>query len=251
MDVLIVEDEPLASDRLTELIAQCDDSIRVKNTFDTVEDCVEFFAKGSSVDLMFLDIQLSDGISFEIFNRIDIDIPVVFTTAYDQYALQAFKVNSIDYLLKPIDPAELQDALQRFVRQQIRPVADYRLLQQMHTRLNPPYQSRFLVKSGNHYHAIVQNEIAYFQADGKIVYLVTQEGKRFVIDYTMERLEHDLLPPETFFRVNRSFTINVESIRDIQNYANGRLKLTLQPSSEQDVVVSREKVAFFKAWLNS
>ncbi len=251
MDVLIVEDEPLASERLTEMIAQCDDSIRVCDTLDTVEDCVEFFAKRNPVDLVFLDIQLSDGISFEIFNRIEVDTPVVFTTAYDQYALQAFKVNSIDYLLKPIDPGELKAALQRFVRQQIRPVTDYRLLQQMHARLNPPYQSRFLVKSGNHYHAIVQNDVAYFQADGKIVYLVTKAAKRYVIDYTMERLEQDLLPPEIFFRVNRSFMINVDSIQGIQNYANGRLKLTLQPVTEQDVVVSREKVAFFKAWLNS
>lgn len=251
MDVLIVEDEPLASERLTELIAQCDDSIRVCDTLDTIEDCVEFFAKGTSVDLVFLDIQLSDGISFEIFNRIEVNTPVVFTTAYDQYALQAFKVNSIDYLLKPIDPAELKAALQRFLHQQMHPVADYRLLQQIHTQLNPPYQSRFLVKSGNHYHSITQAEVAYFQADGKVVYLITKEARRYVIDYTMERLERDMLPPEIFFRVNRTFIINIDTIQDIQSYANGRLKLNLNPTAVQDVVVSREKVAFFKAWLNS
>ncbi|WKN41641.1 LytR/AlgR family response regulator transcription factor [Tunicatimonas pelagia] len=251
MDVLIVEDEPLASERLTELISQCDASIRVRDTLDTVEDCVEFFAKENPVDLVFLDIQLSDGISFEIFSRIEVDTPVVFTTAYDQYALQAFKVNSIDYLLKPINPTELEAALQRFLRQQIRPAVDYRLLQQMHARLNSPYQSRFLVKSGNHYHSISQSDIAYFQADGKVVYLVTKEARRYVIDYTMERLEHDLLPPESFFRVNRTFIISIDTIQGIQNYANGRLKLTLQPVAEQDVIVSREKVTFFKAWLNS
>lgn len=251
MDVLIVEDEPLASERLTELISQCDESIQVRDTLDTVEDCVEFFAKEDPVDLVFLDIQLSDGISFEIFNRIEIDTPVVFTTAYDQYALQAFKLNSIDYLLKPIDPAELKAALQRFIRQQIRPVVDNRILQQMYARLSPPYQSRFLVKSGNHYHSITQNEVAYFQADGKVVYLVTKEARRYVIDHTMERLEQDLLPPEGFFRVNRSYTINIDTIQGIQNYANGRLKLTLKPAAEQDIIVSREKVTFFKAWLNT
>jgi DNA-binding LytR/AlgR family response regulator len=251
MDVLIVEDEPLASERLVELIAQCDNSIQVRSTLDTVEDCVEFFAKEDPVDLVFMDIQLSDGISFEIFDRIEVESPVIFTTAYDQYALQAFKVNSIDYLLKPIDPNELQETLRRFVRQQLRPATDYRLLQQLNAHLNPPYQSRFLVKSGNHYHSIPQGDIAYFQADGKIVYLVTQAGKRYVIDYTMERLERDLLPPDTFFRVNRTFMVQIDAIRDIQNYANGRLKLSVNPPADYDIIVSRERVSFFKAWLNS
>ncbi|MEM9671222.1 MAG: LytTR family DNA-binding domain-containing protein [Bacteroidota bacterium] len=251
MDVLIVEDEPLASERLAELIAQCDTSIQVRSTLDTIEDCVEFFTKEDPVDLVFMDIQLSDGISFEIFDRIEVESPVVFTTAYDQYALQAFKVNSIDYLLKPIDPSELQETLQRFVRQQSRPATDHRLLQQLSTHLNPPYQSRFLVKSGNHYHSITQSDIAYFQADGKIVYLVTQAGKRYIIDYTMERLERDLLPPDTFFRVNRTFMVQIDAIRDIQNYANGRLKLTVHPPADYDIIVSRERVSFFKAWLNS
>lgn len=251
MDVLIVEDEPLASERLAELIAQCDTSIQVRDTLDTVEDCVEFFAKEKPVDLVFLDIQLSDGISFEIFDRIEVESPVVFTTAYDQYALQAFKVNSIDYLLKPIDPMELQSTLRRFVQQQNRPVTDQRLLQQLHARLNPPYQSRFLVKSGNHYQSITQDDIAYFKADGKIVYLATKEGKRYIIDYTMERLERDLLPPDTFFRVNRTFMVQIDAIRDIQNYANGRLKLAVHPPADYDIIVSRERVSFFKAWLNS
>ncbi|MGB3778774.1 MAG: LytTR family DNA-binding domain-containing protein [Tunicatimonas sp.] len=249
MKVLIVEDEPFASARLRELIAQHDARITVIDELDSVEDAVQFFKSGRSIDVLFLDIQLSDGVSFEIFERVRVSCPVIFTTAYDQYALQAFRVQGIDYLLKPIDLSDLQRAFAQVDR--FLPQPEHRLLQQAYRQPLPTYKSRFLVKTGDHYQTIPVEDIGYLYADGKVTYLVSRTNqRRYLLDHTLETLETTQLDPKQFFRINRKFMVPIDGLREVHSYVNGRLKvLTLVPS-ENDMIVSRERVSAFKAWLD-
>ena len=248
MKVLIVEDEPLASERLRTLIHQYDAQWAVVDELDSVADAVQFLRANASPDLLFLDIQLSDGLSFEIFEQTTVLCPVIFTTAYDQYALQAFRVHGIDYLLKPIDAQELKEALDR-ARRWVPPKPD--LLQQVHQQLTTTYQTRFLVKIGDHYRTQAVADIAYLYADGKVTYLVSStDHRRYHLDYTLENLENHLLDPRQFFRINRKFMMSVEAIAEVRSYVNGRLKVIPTIPCEADMIVSRERVADFKAWLN-
>lgn len=249
MKILIVEDEPLASERLRELIWQYDAQWTVVDEIDSVADATQFLQTEPPVDLLFLDIQLSDGLSFEIFEQIKVACPVIFTTAYDQYALQAFRVHGIDYLLKPIDAKELSEALDR-ARRWV-PAPEQILLQQVHRQLTHTYQTRFLVKIGDHYQTKPVADIAYLYADGKVTYLVSStDRRRYLLDHTLEQLETKLLNPQRFFRINRKFMISVEAITEVRSYVNGRLKVVPTIPCETDMIVSRERVADFKAWLN-
>ena len=249
MRVVIVEDEPLASERLRELIRQYDAQWTVVGEIDSVADTVQFLQTESPVDLLFLDIQLSDGLSFEIFEQTEVTCPVIFTTAYDQYALQAFRVHGIDYLLKPIDLKELKEALDR-ARRWV-PPPERAFLQQVHQQLTKAYQTRFLVKIGDHYQTKLVDDVAYFYADGKVTYLVSKaDQRRYLLDCTLESLETKQLDPRQFFRINRKFMVGVDAIAEVRSYVNGRLKIVPTVPCEADMIVSRERVSDFKAWLN-
>jgi len=251
MKILIVEDEPIASERLASQIRSCQQNVEIARIFDTVEDTVDFFRNGETVDLAFFDIQLSDGNSFEIFEQVDITNPVIFTTAYDQYTLQAFKVNSVDYLLKPIDNAELKQAFVQYNKYHSRKQLENSLLYQIYQKLQPSYHQRLLLKLGDHYYSKAVQDISYFYAEGKVTYIyLLHDHKRYIIDHTLEHLESQMLDPRLFFRINRKFIVNIKALSEIKNYANGRLKITTTPFSPIDMIVSRERVSDFKDWLN-
>jgi DNA-binding LytR/AlgR family response regulator len=218
----------------------------------SVEEALLWFSDNAHPDLIFLDIQLSDGLSFEIFEKVDIKSAVIFTTAYDEYALKAFKLNSIDYLLKPIDEDELETAISKFKNQfQKNPVdlLDFEMIKKM--LVNPfdkNYKTRFTVKIGQHLKVILMDEIECFFSENKGTYIHTFDNRNYLIDTTLEVLEHDLDPQKTF-RISRKFIIPLQSIKEIQVHSNSRLKIILPTYKEEDVIVSREKVSEFKNWI--
>lgn len=256
---LIVEDEPLAARRLADLLARQPEPVQVLGTAESVVQAVALLAR-TQPDVLFLDIHLADGLSFELFEQAEVRCPVIFTTAYDQYALQAFKVNSVDYLLKPIDAEELAAALAKLrARLPAAPAPaafDPGLLAQLAQQLQqaaPPaasYKSQFVVRVGEHLKVVPVEQIAYFFSLEKATFLQTKEGRRFVVDYTMDQLE-GLLDPRQFFRLNRAYLIQQAAIHDIIHYTNSRLQTILRPTPPDDpVLVSREKVSVFKQWLD-
>lgn len=253
MNVLIIEDETLAAERLAELLIKYDSAIQVLEILDSVEDSVAWMLTHPSPDLILMDIHLSDGLSFSIFNQVPVHSPIIFTTAFDQYAIQAFKVNSIDYLLKPVSFISLAQSMQKWktlasghyvwATTNLKKVAET-LMQQ-----NRNYKTRFLVKYGDNLQFKNTSDVAYFYADGKIAYLVTTDNKRFVIEYTLEELE-ELLDLSLFFRLNRKVIVQLHSIKQIKSSLHGRLKVLVQPTPDFEMYVSRERVADFKAWLD-
>jgi DNA-binding LytR/AlgR family response regulator len=258
MNVLIVEDEELAQERLHYLIKKYDENINIINCLDSVEATIKILNQNIEIDLLFLDIQLSDGSSFEVFNYMEVPNPVIFTTAYDQFALRAFKLNSIDYLLKPIDFQELTVAINKYKKlfwdRKNSLSASPDLIQELIKGVNnqsPSYKKRFITKYGDHIQFKLVDDIGYFYADGKTIYLVLAENNRkYIIDHTLEELENKLLDPECFFRINRKFLIKIDAIKEVNPYFNSRLKVHLNKGSEHDLIVSRERVNEFKRWLN-
>lgn len=253
MKVLIIEDESLAAERLVYLLMQYDSTIQIMDCLDSVEEVVNYLPLNPSIDLIFADIQLSDGLSFEIFQKIQIQIPIIFTTAFDQYAIQAFQVNSIDYLLKPVSAKDLHRAMEKLQSfsssmQNLNGI-DFRKIAEGLRNLQKNYKSRFLVRFGDHLQFKNAADIAYFYADGKEVYMIMHDKKKYLIEYTLEDLS-DQLDPEVFYRLNRKFITRIEAVKDIRTYSNSRLKVWLSPELGMDIVVSREKVPMFKAWLN-
>ena len=253
MNVLIAEDEPLAADRLAALLKECEPALTIKDQVDTVEGIVQFYNSGSGIDLLMLDIQLADGKSFEAFNKVDIKTPVIFTTAYDQFAIQAFRHLSIDYLLKPIQKEDLQRALDKFKllsKPNSLTSEELRSLNDLIRKTSQTYRERFLIKAGNKLHFRHVNEAAYFYADGKATYLVTKkENRKHLIDHTLEELETSL-DPNQFFRINRKFIIHIESIAEVKGLISSRLELKLTLPCDQDLSVSRDKAKAFKNWLD-
>lgn len=250
MRVLIVEDEMLAAQRLQHLLREIDPAIEIVGVAESVEETIEVLQRQSAPDLLLMDIQLSDGHSFEIFKKIAIRKPVIFTTAYDQFALEAFKHFSIDYILKPITAAALRIALEKYKLMTSKMTPDYSALLSTLAGIQPvtDYKNRFLAKVGQRLFFVEVNDIAFFQAENKIVYLVDKEGNRFVIDYTLEKLEA-LLDPKLFFRLNRKFIVKVSAIDHIKPFYNNRLKLSVKGAPNNDeMIISRERVAEFKAW---
>lgn len=253
MNVLILEDEILSAQRAKTLLYEHDPTISVMETIDSVEDAADWLSRNPEPDLMLVDIHLSDGLSFDLFKKIQVKSPVIFITAYDQYAIQAFKINSIDYLLKPLDKAELGFALGKFkaLTQERKKMLTSDIQKIMHDfqAFNKKYKSRFLVKFGDNIQFKNTDEIAYFFADDKLTYLVSIEGRRFIIDYKLEQLE-DLLDPQFFFRLNRKFVIRVDAVQKIKNLINSRLQVFLKPNFEQEIYVSKDKMIEFKSWLD-
>ncbi len=253
MNVLILEDEILSAQRAKTLLYEHDPTITVVETIDSVEDATEWLGKNPEPDLMLVDIHLSDGLSFDLFKKIQIKSPVIFTTAYDQYAIQAFKMNSIDYLLKPLDKTELGFALSKFkaLTQERKNIltTDIQRIVQSFQGSNKKFKNRFLVKFGDNIQFKNTDEIAYFFADDKITYLVSNEGRRFIVDYKLEQLE-EVLDPDFFFRLNRKFVIRINAIQKVKAFINSRLQIFLKPNFEQDIYLSKDKTSEFKSWLD-
>ncbi|HET7896258.1 MAG TPA: LytTR family DNA-binding domain-containing protein [Flavisolibacter sp.] len=252
MNVLIIEDEPLAVDRLHQLLAEADPTLQVAGVTDSVETSVSWLQFNPKPDLILMDIELSDGQSFAIFEQVKVSSPVIFTTSYDEYAIQAFKVNSIDYLLKPVKREDLDIALDKF-RNLGRhlPTGPSAAIEHLLRQLRKPekeYRDRFLVKSGQRYYSIEADDIAYFFYQNRVTFLKTWKKDVYYIDYILDELE-DMLPPKTFFRANRQFLLHIKSVRDIHTDSNNKLRLTLQPPIDEDVLVSRERAPEFKAWM--
>jgi DNA-binding LytR/AlgR family response regulator len=250
MRVIIIEDEKPSARRLNRMLADLDTN--VSEMLHSVEESIDWFNNNEHPDLIFLDIQLSDGLSFEIFDAIDIKSSIIFTTAYDEYALQAFKLNSIDYLLKPIDEVELAKAVTKYKEQQPSKkivTLDFDDIKKM--LVNPidrEYKKRFTVKVGQHLKMIPTDEIECIYSENKGTYAHTTQGRNYLLDTTLEHLEEEL-QPDTFFRINRKFYVNINAIKDMVSYTNSRLQIKLNSYTEQDVIVARERVKDFKMWL--
>lgn len=254
MKFLIIEDEQPAAEKLERYLLKYSTSNEVTARLDSVSTAVEWLKiNQDSIDIIFMDVQLLDGLSFQIFQDVQVKKPVIFTTAFNEYALDAFKVNSIDYLLKPITFTDLSNSLRKIetLRAQLQWNNDQsaRLTQAVSALKNREYKNRFMVKLGEHIRSITTDQISIFYADGRDVYLVTNQDRKFIIDYTLESLE-DILDPKLFFRLNRSFIININAIKDVLIYSNSRLKITLTQAFDKEVIVSREKVAEFKTWFD-
>ena len=251
MRILIVEDEPLAAAQLAANISALKPDAEILAVCDTIKSTVEWLQNNDAPDLAFFDINLGDGLSFEIFEKIKFNQPVIFTTAFDQYAIQAFKVNSIDYLLKPINREELKNALLKFESQQIsgeskiNPVVLEEIVSSLKMK---SYKERFLVKVGSHLRIAETNDILYFYSFQKGTYLKLSDGKDYLLDQSLETIE-DLIDPKQFFRINRKYLVSLKSISDVVSYSNSRLKLKITNSVEDDFLVAREKVKDFKKWL--
>ncbi len=251
MNIIIIEDEKPAARLLQRKIEKL--GLQVNQMLHSVEEAINWFENNTHPDLIFLDIQLSDGLSFEIFENRDIKSAIIFTTAYDEYALRAFKLNSIDYLLKPIDEEDLETAVNKFkARNTTAPnlSLDFEMIKQMFTKSNDKqYKTRFTVKIGQHLKVISTDEIECFFSENKGTYLHTFDNRNYLIDTTLEFLEQEL-DAKLFFRISRKYIIPLRSIKEIILYSNSRLKIILPTYNEDEVIVSREKVQDFKTWID-
>jgi DNA-binding LytR/AlgR family response regulator len=249
MKAIIIEDEKLNADHLVTLLGKIDASIQVIDIIDSVKKSIAKFESGLEADILFVDIHLADGLSFELFKKVQINTPVIFTTAYDEYAIQAFKLNSVDYLLKPISIQELEQAINKFKRINTSNASIQNLLATYQLK-NKEYKNRFMVKMGETISSIKVEHIAHFVTEDKMTLLVTSENKRYALDYTLEELE-DLVSPQLFFRINRKVIIHVNHAQKSSLYFNSRLKVSSPLLTDDNAVVSRERVNDFKAWLDS
>ncbi|MGB5647559.1 MAG: LytTR family DNA-binding domain-containing protein [Muriicola sp.] len=250
MNVLIIEDEKPAARRLARMLEVL--GVKASNILHSVEESIQWFQTNPHPNLIFLDIQLSDGLSFEIFEVLEIKSAIIFTTAFDEYALQAFKLNSIDYLLKPIDEEELEMAVAKFKSQSItapKMSIDFEDIKKL--LINPverEYKKRFTVKVGQHLKIVHADDVECFYSEHKGTYAATIDGRAYLLDTTLEQLETELTP-KIFFRVSRKYFVNINHIKDIISYTNSRLQIKLNKTSDQEIIVSRERVKDFKLWL--
>lgn len=254
MKILIVEDEELAVKKLQKTLLSIDRMVEVVGVTDSIKSTVDFMKQNPPPDLILMDIELADGQSFEVFNMVTVKNPVIFITSYDEYALKAFKVNSVDYLLKPVQKDELEAALNKY--KELNAADDHKsspdinnLIKELQNKLQPKeYRKRFLVKQAQKLVSIEVDDIAYFYSDGRLNFFKTRDNKKFVVDYTMDELS-DMLDPEKYFRISRSFYVSVDSIDQIHDYFGNRLLLNLTPALDKEALVSREKVMDFKKWM--
>jgi DNA-binding LytR/AlgR family response regulator len=249
MKTLIVEDEPLSAEHLANLLRKIDKSTEVVATLDSIRKSVEFLQQDPALEIIFMDIHLADGISFDIFSKILVDTPVIFTTAYDEYAIKAFKVNSIDYLLKPVGIEELRNALAKYKKLNGTDTNYPEKLDTALSQIHKQYKTRFMVRVGDNISSIKTEDIAHFIAEDGIVLLVNKQGKRYPVDYTLDALDN-LLSPEEFFRINRKVLLHIESVQQVHTYFNSRLKIQSSSLGDEECIVSRERVADFKLWLD-
>lgn len=254
INALIIEDEKPAAEHLLKLIKSCGHEIRVEGILDSVSGTVNWFNKNRQPDLVFMDIQLSDGLSFEIFDYVKIGCPVIFTTAYEEYAIKAFKVNSIDYLLKPVNDDGLAFAIKKFLlhgrqtNNSYGDLFDYQVGQVMQL-LTKRYKSRFVVNAGAHIHSLEVEKITCFYSLEKATYLLDNKGRSYDINYILDQLEQ-LTDPDIFFRINRKYLVNRNTITDIISYSATKLKIKITHISDDDIFVSRSRTKDFKLWLD-
>ena len=250
MRVIIIEDETPAAKRLAKLLNNYSNKIEVVHQSDSVESSVRYLATAQNIDLIFMDIQLADGLSFDIFQQTTITTPVIFTTAFDQYTLKAFKVNSIDYLLKPIDEKELHKSLEKYQQLYPKITTNFsdKILQLMQDINAVKYKERLLIKRGQQLSYLKTENTAYCFAEGKLCYAVDFNGTKFLLESNLSQLEEQL-QPDNFYRINRHLLVNIESVKKVHTWLGGRLKLEILPSTTAETVVSRERVNGFKEWL--
>ncbi|TDH29208.1 response regulator transcription factor [Segetibacter sp. 3557_3] len=257
MKVLIIEDEELAAKKLSKTLASVDETAEIVGIADSIRSSVQWLESNPAPDLILMDIELGDGQSFEIFDKTEVKSTVIFTTSYDEYAIKAFKVNSVDYLLKPVQKEDLQAALEKM--RNLRKIYSVpaepatlnvdSLVKELQQKLQPKeYRKRFLVKHAQKLVSIETDEIAYFYSDGRLNFFKTTDNRKFVVDYTMDDLEA-MLNPEQYFRISRSFYVSIASVDQIHDYFGNRLLLHLKPAVDKEALVSREKVTDFKKWM--
>lgn len=250
MRVLIIEDENRSANRLMKLLLEIDPRIIVVEKIESVRNALAFFQQPQQVDLVFADIQLSDGLSFEIFEQVKIDIPIVFTTAYDTYAIRAFKVNGIDYLLKPIDPNELEQSIGKFKSiPKKNQVPDMSQLLDLLKVKESDYKTRFMIKIGDRIKTIYVTDISAVLSEDKGTYLIDKKGSRHLMDSSLDKV-YARLDPHLFFRINRKYIVNIDCIEEIYNWRNSRLKILVKNHDDNAIIVAREKAAEFKSWLD-
>lgn len=253
MKVLIIEDEQPAANKLKNFINRYDSDIQILDVLVSVQDSINWFQNNEIFpDLFFMDIQLTDGLSFDILKTIEINKPIIFTTAYNQYAIEAFQLNSIAYLLKPFTYDHFFTSMKKIdsLKENLPKTNELIQLEQLRnlfSDMQPNYKNRFMVKVGEHIRSITTEQIALFYADGRIVYLLTNNNKRYIIDYKMEDLEQ-ILNPQDFFRANRTYIIHINHIKESIIYSSSRLKIIPKLNFEQDIIISRDKVNLFKDW---
>ncbi len=251
MRVLVIEDEKLAAERLIDMIKELEPTVQILQSLESVRATIQWLETHPHPDLIMMDVQLADGLCFEIFEKTAVDVPVIFTTAYNEYAIRAFKVNSIDYLLKPIDIIELKASLQKYQKRNFQSpgsVLQPQLLKEVMDMIKNPYKTRFVVRIAEHIKAIGTEDIVYFYTCEKSSFLRTSSGREFAIDSSLDQLEVDL-DPQKFFRVSRQFIVALPQILDIIAYSGNRLKIKIAGSEQTEILVSREKVTPFKKWL--
>jgi len=251
MKILIVEDEPATARRMQKLLQETDATIEVAGITDSIESTVAWLKNNLQPQLVFMDIQLADGESFEIFNEVEISCPVVFTTAYDKYAIEAFKVNSIDHLLKPVEKESVEKALQKFrkLSSPATPSIDYaKLAAMIQQTARPEVPKRMLVRFGEHIKAVEYSQVAYFYTIEKQVFCTTFSGDNYPAEFSLDKLS-EILDQDKFFRVNRSFIVNYAAIDKMTAWSKSRVKLTLKPPTTQDTVTSTDRSGDFKRWL--
>ena len=254
MQVLIIEDEPLAAEKLIKFLCTYDAAIVISDTLASVETAVPWLKTNPLPDLILLDIHLADGLCFDIFKQVEVKCPIIFCTAYDQYALKAFQLHSIDYLLKPIQYTKLEQSLNKLkdMQRTRKPEISNKQIEDIISLMKnqeSSYKSRFLVKLGTKIRTIKISEIAYFHSHDKLNLLVTKEGDRYPVDYSLDDLIQ-LLEPTLFFHINRKLIIHIDAVKEIHSYFKGRLKLTLDPKLDEEVIVSSQKTPLFKTWLD-
>ncbi len=253
MKVLILEDEIPASKRLKSMLKKADPDLEILAIIDSIEDAVNWFKDNDEPDLIFADIQLSDGVCFEIFEEVNIQCAVIFTTAFNEYAIEAFKVNSIDYLLKPIDQKMLSSSIKKYKNIRTSYNKPGKNMDDLLTKLNKitstDFKSRFLVKKGQTMKTVSTDDTAFFLIENQLVFLVDNKNNKYIIEHSLDDIEQ-MLDPEAFFRINRQMIVSLGSVKTIHPYFNSRLKLMLDPVIKAEILVSRMKVSEFKKWLD-
>ncbi len=250
MNILLVENEKPAILGLSRLLKKVDVAINIVGTTESVEATINWIQSNPSPDLIFMDIQLDDGLCFEIFETIKLEVPIIFTTAYDQYMLSAFKVNSVDYLLKPIEEIPLRKAIEKFKTIHYKASIKNDVIKQVLNELNKGYKNRFLIKVGEHYKSIPDNDISCFYILERAVFIRTSSDKDYTVDYSLDNLQK-MIDPDKFFRINRNCIININEISDILSYSSSRLKIKLKSNKPIcDFIISKDKVREFKKWID-
>lgn len=253
--VLIIEDELPAQRLLKETLEELNIEIDIIDCLNSVQSSVEWLSKNPHPDIILLDIQLSDGISFDIFKQVKVDSMIIFTTAYDEYAIQAFKVNSLDYLLKPIEKDELETAFQKFneynktLVQEQNTSIDFTELASLISSQNTEYRKRFLIHSNESFFHLPVEDIALFYSMQGITFVVTFEKREYPVNLSLEKLKEQL-HPDNFFKINRQFIVNIDAIKRVHSYFNGKLKLEIKPSHGEDIIIGKDKAASFRRWMD-